>query len=91
MKTMSLMEVNTLDQLCRLTYDNVTAGDFWLLSDAATVTIAAQKVGESPSARVTMTRKDFNQLVRAYTRQQRLRSTPTARAAAAEVKGADHE
>jgi hypothetical protein len=65
------------DQLIRLPRDNWTAGDYWLMTDTATVTITAQKFGESPSAQVTMSRAEFNRLLRGYQREHEL--SPTKR------------
>jgi hypothetical protein len=59
------------DQVLTLRRDNYTAGDYWILADGDTVTVCAQKVGESPIGSVTIPREEFNRLVRWYTRPQK--------------------
>lgn len=58
---------NTTPKLCTLKRDNVTVGDHWCLVDEDTVIIYRQKPGESAEAQVTMSKRDFNRIVKFYT------------------------
>ncbi len=77
--TRSLAECSTIDQICELRYDNRTHKDCWILSDGYRVTIAEQRVGESPTQSITIPRKTFNKLIEFYTRQQRRTAQPAAK------------
>jgi hypothetical protein len=54
------------DRMHTLPRDNWTSGDFWLLCDGAEVTLCAQKFGESPTAKVSIPRRQFNRLIAGY-------------------------
>lgn len=65
---------SNLDQLCKLPRDNWTYGNHWLLTDGYEVTVCNQKTGEAPTGSVTMPRRAFNALVKAYTKPCRVRA-----------------
>jgi Holliday junction resolvase RusA-like endonuclease len=67
-KMMSPMEVRDIDTLCKMPRDNLTVGDFWILTDGYTVTICQQKTGHSPTEKVHVPRATFNRMVRWYTK-----------------------
>ena len=62
-----------MEQVCALGRDNFTADDHWILTDSFTVSVVAQKNGESPTQSVSIDRKTFNKLIRWYTRKQVIR------------------
>lgn len=69
-KTKSLMEATGHGQVCKLEYDNIDAGDFWLIYDGAEVTIAGQKLGEEPTQKISVPIREFRKLVKAFVKQQ---------------------
>lgn len=69
-ETLALRDAKTIDELCRLKRDNMSYGDFWLLSDGYNVTICQQKVGESPHGSVSVPRHIFNRMVDFYCKPQ---------------------
>lgn len=73
-RTRSLAECKTLDQVCLLPRDNFKAGDYWLISDSFVVTVTAQKAGVAPTGQVSVPRREFNRLIAAYLKPQRIRS-----------------
>jgi hypothetical protein len=56
----------TYDELCRMDRDNVSYGDFWIVTDTNEITIAKQKMGESCQASVSIPRRVFNRFVDQY-------------------------
>jgi hypothetical protein len=58
---------NTTAKICTLKRDNLTVGDHWCLVGDDTVTICRQKTGTSAEAEITMTKRDFNRIVKFYT------------------------
>lgn len=75
-KRRSLMDCRNDNQVCRLGRDNMTVGDFWIITDGYRVTIAAQKIGARPTEKITIPRGTFNRFVRFYTRQQKILKKP---------------
>lgn len=58
---------NTTKKVCSLKRDNVTVGHHWCLVDEETVTICRQKSGQNPEAMITISKRDFNRIVKFYT------------------------
>ena len=50
--------------------DNFDKGDFWIVCDGFTVTLAEQRVGESPSQTIRIPKTTFDFFVKRYTEQQ---------------------
>ena len=68
----SLMELkgDEVATLAGLKRDNFDKGDFWFLSDGFNVTIAEQRVGESPAQSIRVPKATFDYFVKKYTEQQ---------------------
>ena len=75
-KTRAPRDARTLDDLCALTRDTVTYGEFWALTDGHTVTLARQRVGEAAAEIISIPRRTFNLIVNWYTKPQRVRRQP---------------
>lgn len=58
---------NTTSKICTLKRDNITLEDHWFHADSSTVTIARQKVGEAATDVITLTKRQFNRIVKFYT------------------------
>lgn len=58
---------NTLAKVCSLKRDNIEVGDIWCMVDEDSVTICRQKIGEAASAMLTLSKRDFNRIVKFYT------------------------
>ncbi len=56
----------TYDQLCRMYRDNISSGDFNLLTDADTVWLSEQARGQAPKQQLGIPRRVFNRLLKAY-------------------------
>lgn len=56
----------TLDEICQLDRDNVDAGDFWMILDDGTVTLAEQPAGQKLKTKVIVPREAFNVFVDWY-------------------------
>ena len=65
----SLMEYKGEEDFA-LQRDNFDKGDFWFLSDGFTVTLAEQRVGESPAQSIRVPKATFDYFVKKYTEQQ---------------------
>jgi hypothetical protein len=61
------------DKPLPLRRDNFEFGDCWILTDGARVTMAEQKMGESPRQTITLPRETFNKLIDFYMRDQKPR------------------
>lgn len=66
----SLMECNGEYEATAIKRDNFLKGDFWFLSDGYNVSIAEQRVGESPTQSITVPKATFDYFVKKYTEQQ---------------------
>ncbi len=73
MKKRSLKDCRTTDQVCELPRDHSDAGDFWIISDGHTVSMAQQKYGESSTQSISIPRATFNRLIAFYTKPQNVR------------------
>jgi hypothetical protein len=71
-KTKSLME-SDYNSVCTLQRDNYTYGEHWILSDGYNVTVTTQARFEAPKQSITMPRREFNKLIKFYTKQQPVR------------------
>lgn len=67
------MDARGAGQICEMPRDNLTAGDFWILTDGFNVSIAAQKTDESATVIVSIPRGEFNRMVRWYTKPVKVR------------------
>lgn len=56
----------TIDECAVMKRDNVSRGDFWIITDGYSVTLAAQKVGESATGVASIPRDVFLRFVRWY-------------------------
>lgn len=61
-------DANSLEMVVRLPHDNFDVGNHWILTNGETVSIRAQKVGESPTESIDIPRNVFNKMVRWWTR-----------------------
>jgi hypothetical protein len=50
----------SFDAICAMPRDNVGVGDFWMSTDSYEITIAQQKNGESPTAKISVPRAIFD-------------------------------
>lgn len=66
----SLMEINSDKDVAALKRDHFEKGDFWFLCDGFNVTIAEQRVGESPTQSIRVPKATFDYFVKKYTEQQ---------------------
>lgn len=66
----SLMEINGDRGGVELKRDNFDKGDFWFLCDGFNVSIAEQRVGESPIQSIRVPKKIFDYFVKKYTEEQ---------------------
>lgn len=66
----SLMECNGENRIAELKRDNFDKGDFWFLCDGFNVSIAEQRVGESPTQAIRVPKATFDYFVKKYTEQQ---------------------
>lgn len=64
-------DANTEAKLLKLRRDNYDADDAWILTDGHRVSIAAQKVGENPTQKISLDRATFNKLIAWYMRDQK--------------------
>lgn len=59
---------NTNAKVCTLKRDNIdVGGNHWCLVDECTVTICRQAPGEAAEATITLSKRDFNRIVKFYT------------------------
>lgn len=65
-------DAKTLDEVCSLERDNISFGDFWILSDGHTVSLRKQKQGEMPSEGIQVPRATFNKMVDWYLKDQKV-------------------
>lgn len=75
---LSPAQARTHDDQCKLNRDNINGRRGWILLDGASVSIAEQTVGESAKAIVSLSRSDFEKLVRWYFKPQKLRASNSA-------------
>lgn len=61
------IDANTTNQVCELPRDNVDTDEHWIITDGATVTIAAQRPGVAATAMVKLPKPTFDAFVRWYT------------------------
>jgi hypothetical protein len=54
-------------QICELSHDNVEVGDFSIMTDAYSVWLSEQKLGEDRTQHISIPRPVFNKLIRWYT------------------------
>lgn len=60
----------TYPQLLRLGRDNLSVGNYWIITDADTVSVTEQEPGKIAVSTVTVPRDTFNRLIRWYLRPQ---------------------
>lgn len=65
-KVRSPQEARTFDQVFDLKTDNMDTKEAWILTDGPTVTISTQRAGESATGKVTLSKRDFDRMVRWY-------------------------
>ncbi len=63
----------TYEQICKLDRDNFSFGDFWIITDATTVSLAAQKLGESATQTITLPRRVFSRFVDEYLKERNIK------------------
>lgn len=61
------------DQLCRIGRDNISVGDFSILTDSYRVWLSEQKIGESPKQGIEIPPAVFKKLAQWYFRPQRMK------------------
>ena len=54
--------------IVRLPRDSWSTREAWLLLDGSSITLCKQRTGEGAAASVTISRRSFNTLIRAYLR-----------------------
>lgn len=69
---MSPMEANTLNKVLKLKRDNISKGDYWILTDGTNVCICNQRSGEQATQSISIPSKYFNRLIEWYITQQPL-------------------
>ena len=75
-----LCDCRSIEDVCQLRRDNYGIGDYWLCFDGFNVGITHQKLGHDPVASVSIPVREFNHLIRHYTKPQRpVRPKPNAR------------
>ena len=57
-------------QICKITRDNKDCGDFSIETDARSIWLSEQKIGEHIKQCIEIPRKEFNKLIRWYLRPQ---------------------
>ena len=65
-KHLTPQTTRTDQEIARLERDNLDTPEFWICVDAATVTIAKQRLGEQATAEIQIPKTTFDQLVRFY-------------------------
>ena len=58
---------NTTEKLCTLKRDNINLDGHWCLVSEDEVFICKQTPGEAAEARITLSKRDFNRIVKFYT------------------------
>lgn len=61
----------TFDQLLKIGRDNISIGDYAILTDARTVWLCQQAMGEKPTQTFGIPRARFNKLIRWYLKPQK--------------------
>jgi hypothetical protein len=61
----------TYDELCRMKRDNISRGNFTIMSEADVVSLWEQKLGEQAKQRFTCSRRMFNWMIRQYQKQRK--------------------
>ena len=69
---LSLHDCRSMEDVCQLRRDNYGIGDYWMCCDGYDVTVCHQKLGEAAQESCTIPMREFNHLVRQYTKPQRL-------------------
>lgn len=70
MKTGASPQNATEKELCRITRDNSSIGNFTLMTDSHEVWISEQAAGSPPTQEITMRRETFNRLIEWYQKEQ---------------------
>lgn len=74
--TLSPYDARTMRAVCRLKRDNITCGDFWIMTDGVTVWLGEQKFKEPSRQSVAIPRAKFKRLVDWYMAPQRQHKSP---------------
>lgn len=73
-KTLSPQKARTSKQICSLQTDNHDTKNAWIMLNGSRISICEQKVGESSTAAVKISRRDFDAFVRWYLKPQKVRA-----------------
>ena len=65
-KTKTPIECKTFNDICNMPRDNISIGDFWILTDGYEITIARQKEGHESEAKISIPKSVFNKFARWY-------------------------
>lgn len=65
------MKPSECSNALKLKRDNWSYGDYWILTDGATVTVCHQKLRNPPEESCSIPRDVFNRLIRWYERDQK--------------------
>lgn len=57
---------NTFNKICQLKRDNVSTRKSWMLIDERGISICNQKIGETNTGKVRLTRKEFERFIKFY-------------------------
>lgn len=76
---MSLRQVRRESQLWRMPRDNFDRGDWWMITDGHTVSIAEQKIYEQPTQNISIPKGIFDWFVDIYVRPVLVRSKPQSK------------
>jgi hypothetical protein len=61
------IQCRSLEDVCSIPRDNISLPkDFWMITDGYEVTIAQQKMGESPSQKISVPKSIFDACVKWY-------------------------
>lgn len=72
-KTIAPRNSKTLKEVCSMPSDNYGGRTHWILANHQTVTIAQWKKGQTNTNMVTLKKKQFNELIDWYLREQKLK------------------
>lgn len=67
-KQRSLRQVRSFDEVCDLTRDCLTWGDWSIMTDGVRVWISRQKIGEKPTHNIEIPKPIYDRLHDAYSR-----------------------
>jgi hypothetical protein len=64
-------ECRGINQVCALRRDNLTIGDWWMLTDGYQVTLTEQKIGNAPKQQINLPTALLNKFIKWWNTKQR--------------------